>query len=205
MLNKFKRIKDDSGNGVVILGMLLIMSLLLVGGMMLDFTKAYQLKHAYVDSAKKATQSGVRYQDTKGYLTNLAGAEAVLSYETVMRPSVIGGGPLAYCGNAGRDVDITVTYKGEGFSSGPKFDIKSSQVTGDLKSIAAKMKIPENIENGGYTGLEMTVAEQTPNLVLPGALSINKISKSTVDKMKCQEIGVKAGASKFLGETGQFD
>ena len=77
----FRKIKDktknDDGNPMFVLGLMLIAVSLLVGGVMLDITKAYQFKTSYVEAAKKATQAGIRIQDSEGYLTSESIVETI--------------------------------------------------------------------------------------------------------------------------------
>lgn len=96
-----KRFKDDNGNPVYVLGIALLAATLMVGGMMLDITKAYQFKSAYTDSAKKATQAGIRIQNSRGHLTTSSIVETVRVYEIIARPSVMKVSDDAYFSRCG--------------------------------------------------------------------------------------------------------
>ena len=66
MFTKLKqKIKNDKGNAVVVLGLMLIVVSLAVGGMMLDISKAYQFKSSYVEAAKKSTHSAMVIRNGK--------------------------------------------------------------------------------------------------------------------------------------------
>lgn len=209
MINKFKRkMNEDKGNSIIVLGLMLIMATLIVGGMLLDVTKAYQMKSSYVDSARKATQTAIRHQNTEGYLMAEAAGEAFYFYEKVARPSIINEGYMSSC-DTPRNVKLSVYFMDENFERGSHVaTINSNQITSSdtYKSITSKMKVNGNavtpvlrsqIENKEYKGVEMELTETTPNVILPGALTIAGLTK---DDMKCQQIGVKSGASQLIGD-----
>lgn len=204
MLNKFfKRIKEDNGNAILILGIALIIAGLLIGGMMLDISKSYQLKASYINAAKKATQAGIMKQNTSGGLTKYAAAETVRVYENISRPSTVKkDGPFSHC-EGKDDVQIKVVFKDENHSGEDVvFTIMRSQVTNDLESIMAAMtQSGHGVLSAKHTGLEMQITESTPNVILPTAFSITKSD----DDMKCQELKIKVGATTFLGETDKYE
>lgn len=220
VINKIiKRSKEDKGNAVILLGLLLIMVTLLIGGMLLDISKAYQMKSAYVDSARKATQAAVSQQNSEGYLTAEAAVEAMRVYETVARPSVIKDGYMTQCKNEAdpatgkRNVPITVYFMkrtSQGFVRGThSITMNSRDIrTGDslailLNRAGVTNNTRKNIENSRYIGVEMELTESTPNVLLPRASAIAG-TESGVD-LKCQMLGVKAGASQFIGKTNQYN
>lgn len=213
MFNYLKRkMKEDKGNAVIVLGFVLIMATLLVGGMLLDVSKAYQMKSSYHDSALKATQTAVRHQNSSGFLKAEAAAEAIRVYENVSRPSVIKEGYMSAC-SLPRNVKITVYFMKDEFTRGSHtITINSNQVNNhdSLDSILSKARVNgltitntrrNSIEAYKYTGIEMELYETTPNVLLPGALTI---SGSDGDDMRCQKIGVKAGASQYIGEHDKY-
>lgn len=208
MIKKFiKKSKEDKGNSIIVLGILLIMATLLVGGMLLDISKAYQMKSSYIDSARKATQAAVRHQNSAGFLKAEAAAEAILVYENVARPSVIKDGYMTSCDD-NRNVLITIYFMEDEFTRGSHVvTINSNQVneSDTVDDIMGKMKINgavAAIEAKRYTGIEMELNETTPNVILPGATTIAGLN---ADDLKCQTIGVKAGASQFVGKTDEYN
>jgi len=213
MLSKVKgKISKDDGNAVIVLGIILIIAALLVGGMLLDISKAYQLKASYTESARKATQSGISQQNAGGYLKAEAAAEAVRVYETIARPASIKEGYMSSC-SSNRNVLITITFMKEGFIPGSHvITINSNQVQDisdpnlSRQNIINKMRVNGQqmtashrraIENSQYTGIEMVLEESTPNVILPGATTLSGLD---VDDLNCQKIGIKAGASQFIGD-----
>lgn len=208
-----KKSKEDKGNSVIVLGILLIMATLLVGGMLLDISKAYQMKSSYIDSARKATQAAIRHQNSAGFLKAEAAAEAILVYENIARPSVIKDGYMTSCDD-NRNVVITIYFMEDGFTRGSHVvTINSNQVneSDTVDDIMGKMKINgavasnqrrAAIEARRYTGVEMELNETTPNVILPGATTIAGLD---ADDLKCQTIGVKAGASQFVGKTDGYN
>lgn len=209
MINEFiKKAKKDNGNAVIVLGILLVMATLLVGGVLLDISKAYQMKSSYVDSARKATQTAIRHQNTEGFLKAEAAAEAIRMYENVARPSVIKDGYMTSC-DENRNVSITVYYMKDGFTRGShSVTINSNQISpGDtvdniIHKLGLSNTVRRNIELAKYTGVEMELNENTPNVILPGATTIAGLNGND---LMCQVIGVKAGASQFMGETDLYE
>lgn len=213
MIEKFiKKSKEDKGNSVIVLGILLIMATLLVGGMLLDISKAYQMKSSYIDSARKATQAAIRHQNSEGFLKAEAAAEAILVYENVARPSVIKDGYMTSCDD-NRNVVITIYFMKDEFTRGSHVvTINSNQVNNSdtVDDIMGKMKINGAVASNQraaikakkYTGIEMELNETTPNVILPGATTIAGLN---ADDLKCQTIGVKAGASQFVGKTDGYN
>ena len=197
--------KEEKGNAVIILGLILIMVCLFVGGMLLDISKAHQMKSSYIDSATTAVQAGIRQQNSSGYLTAEAAAQAILVYENVARPSVIKPGYMSSCDNP-RRVEINVYYMGDKFAKGAhKITINSSNVSPSdtIQNILTKAKLngqsitparKKYIEDGKYTGLEIELTESTPNVILPGATTISGLDGSN---LKCQQLGIQAGASQY--------
>ena len=209
MINKFiEKSKKDGGNAAIVLGILLIMVTLLVGGMLLDISKAYQMKSSYVDSARKATQTAIRHQNTEGFLKAEAAAEAIRMYENVARPSVIRDGYMTSC-EASRNVSITVYYMKDGFTRGThSVTIDSNQISPSdsvdniINKLGLSNAVRRNIEMARYTGIEMELNETTPNVILPGATTIAGLRGND---LKCQVIGIKAGASQFVGATDLYE
>lgn len=220
MLKKlYKRSKEDKGNGVLILGIMLIVSSLLIGGMMLDISKAYQLKATYVEAARKATQAGISEQSTDGGLTEYAAAEAVRVYETIARPSVMKDGYFSSC--SGKDTSspkefsggviknpiIEVTYKDSSFSGKDViYRIKRSDVgkSDSKEQIYNKMNKSGNLKPS-HTGLEIRLTESTPNVILPAAFSITKADSDSISNISCQTLKIRAGANTFRGESGRYE
>lgn len=208
-----KRMKEDSGNAVMVLGLILIIATLFVGGLLLDVTKAHQMKNSYVDSARKATQTAIRRQNTEGHLTIDAAGEAVYFYEKVARPSIIKDGYMSSC-DENRNVQISIYFMDDNFNRGSHVaTINSNQVysSDNYKSIANKMRVNGNplssqleldIQNAKYTGVEMELTETTPNVILPAA---KKLSDITGEDSKCQKLGVKSGASQLIGISGKYE
>lgn len=196
------RIKKDDGNSIILLGIMLLVAGLLIGGMMLDISKAYQLKASYTDAAKKATQAAIRYQNTEGGLLPEAAAEAVRVYEYISKPEVVKGGYFNKCKEVD-DVEITITFKDEQFQTdNVVFRINRSQITeNDVEKIYRNMR-KSSLPNNNHTGLEIKVTESTPNVILPTAFRVTKGDETGV---MCQELDIKAGASSFFGETGKYE
>lgn len=206
------KFKSDAGNATAVLGLLLIITTLFVGGLMLDFTKNYQMRDSYILASKKATQAGIMEQNTQGFLTPMAAARAVHTYENITRRSVISpGSPLSSCNN-NRNVEIRVIFRDEDFigaptgasESDPVLTIMSNQVQGSPEATLARMSGPIGaIENGEYIGIQMQIVETTKNYVLPGVFRLTR-GGDEADSMMCQNIGVNSGASIFSGETDVF-
>lgn len=208
-----KRMKEDSGNAVMVLGLILIIATLFVGGLLLDVTKAHQMKNSYVDSARKATQTAIRRQNTEGHLTIDAAGEAVYFYEKVARPSIIKDGYMSSC-DENRNVQISIYFMDDNFNRGSHVaTISNNQVynSDDYKSIANKMRVNGrplsrqlelDIQNAKYTGVEMELTETTPNVILPTA---KKLSDITGEDSKCQKLGIKSGASQLIGISGRYE
>lgn len=227
MLKKlYNRSKEDKGNGVLILGIMLIVSGLLIGGMMLDISKAYQLKATYVEAAKKATQAGIREQYSSGGLSEYAAAEAVRVYETVARPSVINDGYFSSCDgvDSGNNKEfsngiiknpiIEIVFKDESVrGKDVTYRIKRSDipdVTKYDKVEDTQEKILNRMDKSGFlrpshTALEMRITESTPNVILPAAFSITKAGSDSVANITCQTLKIREGASTFRGESGSYE
>lgn len=213
MLSKLiKKSKDDNGNAVVVLGIMLIASLLLVGGMMLDISKAYQMKSSYLDAAKKATQASIREQTSEGYLKPEAIGLAIDTYENITRPSVINvDGAFAMCSDyKPEDVSLTVTLRNEKGGTLPIPSIKRTDAFGsDYKSITKEIiddSLRREISKGKYTEILLEVQEGTENTVLPGAFLITQSDKEKAANIKCQKMKVAARANIFQGaEAGTYN
>lgn len=213
-----KRTKEDSGNEVVILGIMLLMVLMLVGGLLLDISKAYQLKSSYVDAAKKATQAAIMEQDSRGYLKADAAAEAVRVYEKIIRPSIVNPkGYFSKCEDYGDDDVVlrAVFYKGD-VSGGKEFtyEIKRSQVNTvsdkdeaeiQRKNIAELMglNIPtvrEEISKKNFDSIQLEVLEGTENTILPGAFALTQGDEESQANIKCQQMKIVGKANIFVGD-----
>ena len=206
-----KRLKEDNGNAIVILGIMLIMALMLVGGLLLDFSKAYQVKSSYIDAAKKATQAAVQEQTTKGYLKPEAAGEAVRVYEQVTRPAVINpDGYFSKCEDYGdQDVVLSIDFIDE---SGNKIHVGSirrdqvgsaetaASITNKMMSTSTK----NHISGKNYIDVQLTLTEGTENVILPGAFKITQADSERAANMKCQKMDIAARANVFTGETGKY-
>lgn len=209
----FKKIKSDKGNSTFILGIMLIFVLLLVGGIMLDFSKAQSLKTAYIDAGRKATQAGIMEQDSRGYLKKSSVAKTLITYENLARPySVKRDSYLSQCSNYGpSDVELLVTLSNSSGSEPFKFKIKRNQiprVNADLdesgtardalraaeKSLANS--IPPIDENDKFNKIQLNVTEGTENLVLPVGFKLT----GGGDGMKCQKLDIAVKATTFTGD-----
>lgn len=213
-----KRRKEDNGNATIILGIMLLMVLMLVGGLLLDISKAHQLKSSYVDAAKKATQAAVMEQNSRGYLKADAAAEAIRVYEKIVRPSIVKpDGYFSKCENYG-DHDVVlraVFYKGD-VSGGEEFtyEIKRSQVNNvsdtaeaeaQRKNIAELMglnisTVRDNISNEKFDSIQLEVLEGTENTILPGAFALTQGDEESQANMKCQQMKVVGKANIFFGD-----
>ena len=217
-----KKMKKDNGDASFILGLMLILLLLLVGGILLDFSKAYQLKGAYVDSARKATQSAIMEQNSRGYLKETSIARAVITYENISRAySVNRDGVLAKCPNYGdAQVLLTVTLFDKSGDQ-RKFSINranvprlnnaidmSPQQIKQAEKAVAEMIAPslrqELKRSNGFRPIEiqLDVVEGTQNLILPAALTLNGANGNGA---KCQMLTISEKATIFQGEKNQFN
>lgn len=216
-----KRTKEDSGNEVVILGIMLLMVLMIVGGLLLDISKAYQLKSSYVDAAKKATQAAIMEQDSRGYLKADAAAEAVRVYEKVIRPSIVNPkGYFSKCEDYGDDDVVlrAVFYKGD--VRGDEFTIKRSQVNTvsdkdevevQRKNIAKLMGLDDeglkkSIYEREFDSIQLEVIEGTENTILPGAFALTQGDEESQANIKCQQMKIVGKANIFVGdEEGKYN
>lgn len=210
MFRKIKnRIKRDDGNATIMLGIMLIVCLIVVGGMMLDFSKAQHLKSSYVDAAKKATQSATMKVNSRGYLKAESIGVAISNYETVMRPDVVNtDGYFSKCKEYDEDdVELKITLTGPEGSR--NFSIMRSQVgmgSPDYINSMVPSSIKSEIDRGSFrpTEIQLNVTEGTENTVLPTAFKLTKNPNS--DGMKCQKLNIAAKATIFLGDEGdRFD
>lgn len=216
----FRRIKSrinrDDGNATIVLGIMLIVCLIVVGGMMLDFSKAQHLKSSYVDAAKKATQSATMKVNSRGYLKSESIGVAISNYETVMRPDVVNtDGYFSKCENYDEDdVELTITLTERdnlgNIIQKDDFSIMRSQVgmgSPDYINSMVPSSIKSKIDDRGSfrpTEIQLNVTEGTENTVLPTGFKLTKNPNS--DGMKCQKLEIAAKATIFLGDEGdRFD
>ena len=211
-----KRRKEGDGNATIILGIMLLMVLMLVGGLLLDISKAHQLKSSYVDAAKKATQAAVMEQNSRGYLKADAAAEAIRVYEKIVRPSIVKpDGYFSKCKNYG-DHDVVlraVFYKDN--VRGNEFTIKRSQVKNNVsdtaeaeaqrKDIAELMGLNDEglkaiIYDNDYDSIQLEVLEGTENTILPGAFALTQGDEESQANMKCQQMMIAGKANIFFGD-----
>lgn len=216
-----KRTKEDNGNAIIILGIMLLMVLMLVGGLLLDVSKAHQLKSSYVDAAKKATQAAVMEQDSRGYLKADAAAEAVRVYEKIIRPSIVNpDGYFSKCKDY-EDDDVVlraVFYKDD--VRGYEFTIKRSQVNNvsdtaeaeaQRKNIAELMglnttTVRDNIYDEKFDSIQLEILEGTENTILPGAFALTQGNEESQANMKCQQMKIVGKANIFVGdEDGKYN
>lgn len=205
MFNKLNRKRsNDQGNAVIVLGIMLIAACLMVGGIMLDLTKAYQIKSSYLDAAKKATQAGAMEQNTDGYLSPKSIGRTVYVYEKVARPSVINpDGFFAKCSNyPSEEVSLKITLRGK------KGDlvvatIPRTGVEGDYKQITdayVSDSMKATIQKNKYEEILLELEEGTENVILPGAFRINQSKKAEVQDLKCQKMKIAARGNVFIGD-----
>lgn len=212
-----KRTKEDSGNEVVILGIMLLMVLMIVGGLLLDISKAYQLKSSYVDAAKKATQAAIMEQDSRGYLKADAAAEAVRVYEKIIRPSIVNpNGYFSKCEDYGDDDVVlrAVFYKDD--VRGYEFTIKRSQVNNVSDTAEAEIQreniaklmglniptVREEISKKKFDSIQLEVLEGTENTILPGAFALTQGDEESQANIKCQQMMIVGKANIFVGDKG---
>lgn len=214
MMNKIvKRSKEDKGNAVIILGLMLIMALLLVGGLLLDVSKAHQLKSSYIDSAKKATQTAIMEQTPDGYLKPTAAGSAILTYEKTNRPAVVNTtGYFSKCEDYGdNEVVLKATFVKENGTEGHSYSITRASASGyntagNLSSrLGITNTVGRDIINSQYTSIKLEVTEGTQNVILPGAFSITQADSAKVDSMRCQQMDIAARANIFTGSTDKYN
>lgn len=210
-----KNLNKDDGNAVIVLGIMLIIATLTVGAMLLDLSKAFQLKSAYNDAARKATQSAIRHQNTEGYLTAEAIGEAIRAYEVDTRPAVINDGNyMSACKGQEGKVEIKVRAMKDGFVIGQTYSINRDRIRSTDTAEDIINKIPQlsnrsnkdKFERDHYLGVEIELHESTPNVILPNAaLLIGDKTTANKTNIKCQLLGVKAGASQYIGKDNLHD
>lgn len=219
MISKFlKRKKEDNANGAFVLGLMLIMALMLVGAIMFDLSKAYQLKSSYINTARKAAQAAIMKQSTEGYLTYEAAGEAVKTYEMIRDTVINRGNSFSECVDED-SIIYKVSYvevrddKTERVVSGEvsrsAIDEISRNVNRDIskvapKEISALMGIQPNdsrVHNGRFRELRIELEEGTENIMLPGAFKINQSGDEAANRMKCQKLSIASKAEIFLGDT----
>lgn len=205
-----KRTKADNGDAVMVLGIMLILVTLVVGAMLLDITKAFQMKSSYIEAAQKATQSAIRYQNSEGHLEDKAVAEALRVYETISRPSVIKEGSMSFCATnvkPTRNIPIAIILTG-GSSSDLLITVDSNKISSSdtVENILNKISYnPDDIKNGEYTGIEIQLTESTPNIILPSASRILTGGSDNGESIKCQNLGIRTKAEIYSGEDGKFN
>lgn len=207
------KMKKDDGNATIILGIMMIVVIIVVGGLMLDFTKAHHLKSSYIDAAKKATQAATMEQDSRGFLTLNAVSTAVVTYEKVMRPSVINtDGYFSRCVDYDES-DVTLKVILSNNNESKVFEIRRDLIYNDNNNELSNQKILNQIRNeesnvvrGRYTSVQLEVIEGTENSVLPVGFKIAKSgTEEEIANIKCQKLGVSAKASTFIGEEHKYD
>ena len=209
-----KRTKEDEGNAIIILGLMLIIALLIVGGLLLDVSKAYQIKSSYIDAARKATQAAVMEQSTTGHLKVEAAGALVKTYEHVTRPSVINkDGYFSKCEGYGEDKVRLDIYMGKDDGSGRKDksekvgEVYRNQIgeNDSVSQIIGKIKwmgtMKSDIPSKRYTSIELVVTEGTQNVILPSAFKIagNK-GEDNFDSCQKMTIGAKANIFTEMSE-----
>lgn len=209
----YKRVKSDSGDAVIVLGIMLMIVTIVIGGMLLDISKAFQLKSSYIEAAQKAAQAAIRYQNSEGFLEAEAAAEALRVYETVSKPSVIKEGYMSACksaSNSGEQIvpKINITFT-EGSSSDYSIvSIDSSLVNdGDeVDDILSKINYDSSkIKNGEFKGIKMEFYESTPNIILPKSSIILTGRDDGAESVNCQQLGIRVKATVFSGQEGKFN
>ena len=217
MMNISKRIKEDKGDAIIVLGILMIMVVLVIGAMLLDISKAFQMKSAYNDAAQKATQAAIMYTNSEGYLTAESIGETLRIYENVARPSTIKEGYMSFCPNESdeRRVDIVITAMKDKdrFRPGKRYVVNSSKIRpSDTADDIIRRELGfgrvgsrerKNFEDAKYIGIEMELYESTPNVILPSAAVI--AGDDDGQSYDCQILGVRAGASQYTGATGKYN
>ena len=208
MINITKKLKNDKGNAVIVLGIMLIVVVLTIGAMLLDITKAFQMKAAYNDAAQKAAQAAIMHTNQQGYLTANSIGEAVRVYENVARPATIKDGFMSSCDRP-RSIDIKIYAMKDDFKRGQLYSIDDSsrvRISDTAEDITNRflshIEINE-FEGKKYTGIEIELQESTPNIILPNTSVIAGINDGKA--YKCQELGIRAGASKYIGKEGIHD
>lgn len=211
MFRKLKeRTKEDEGNAIIMLGLMLIIALLIVGGLLLDVSKAYQIKSSYIDAARKATQAAVMEQSTTGHLKIEAAGALVKTYEHVTRPSVINkDGYFSKCD--GHEVRLDI-YMGKDDGSGRKDksekvgEIYRSQILekDSVHQILGKINWVGNMKSDiplkRYTSIELVLTEGTENVILPSAFKISG-GKDGDNFDSCQKMTIGAKANIFTEMT----
>ena len=206
------RLKKDNANAVSILGLFLIIALIVVGGMILDLTKAYQLKASYIDSATKASQIAIRQQTSQGYLKPEALAVAVYEYETRtttgnFKTANSKNGVIGKCGTGARIMSVYMSREKEKPVFITSVNLNNITATDSIGSVMVKMNLSTNAQknavlNGQYDKINIRVLERTTNLILPSATKVGVVNPP-LDK--CQTIGVNSGAAIFIGSSGQYN
>lgn len=207
MLRILKRKDEDKGNAILILGFMLLGACLLVGGIMLDLTKSYQMKTSYVDAAKKATQAGIMEQTTEGYLKPEAVGRTIYTYENISSPAVVPRGSyFSKCKSYGpSDVEIKVTLRNESGGEMLAGTIMRNEVSGDFREITNKVVGSRGeIASGKYNAVILEVQEGTENILLPTAFSITQSGKAAAAGMRCQKLNIAASAEVFIGGEGDI-
>lgn len=212
-----KRIKGDNGDAVIVLGLLLITSIILIGGLLLDISKAYQLKSSYVDAGKKATQSAIMNQDSQGHLLPQAAGEAIYNYESIKNETIVPKNSFfSKCSEREDDKVVYKVYFGNENKVGESKG--SDSLKGQISRAAIKGKTPlditnmlfttddkNSIVNTGYTSIRIDFTESTENIILPRAFALTKGSKDDTQSIKCQLLDISVRANVFVGKDGKYD
>lgn len=219
MKKLISRLKEDRGNSVIILGLIVIIALIVVGGTITDVSKAYQMKSSQTEAARKATQAGIRIQSSEGYLVEDSVLETVRVYNNITRPSVVNTDPnsstkkshFERCGSgndlAPRILRVWLSKSGRenDYYTEIIFDLDkvnvSSKSNGQPQiSKGQKPAGLSGIGGSGFDTMNINIVESTPNAILPldSTISGKKFSR-------CQRLPVKASASTFLGEDNKYN
>lgn len=201
------KLKKDNGNATIVLGIMLLASLILVGGLLMDVSKAYQLKSSYIDVAKKATQAAVMKQDSQGFLTPEAAGEAIYRYEEIKRETVMKKDSyFSKCsGKSDKDVEYIIYF---GRENSPAVEV--DRITRDRVMNSTSQAITDNLftqsekanfYRNGYTTIKIELTESTENILLPVGFKFTQAKDS--DSIKCQEMGISAQADIFVGDEGK--
>lgn len=121
-------LKSDNGATVTVMGMVMIMSVLLLGIFMIDISKNLYIKQVQLSSTQKAAQTAIKEQNAVGGLKITAVNRAIREYNTQRKGGLVGSkDTLAHrtkCQTRGNYPKIKVT-----------FDTKRRLETGDAIQI----------------------------------------------------------------------
>ena len=85
------RLKRDSANSIVIMGMAIFLLILLLSIFAIDYTKSVYMKNAYQTMAQNATATAIKEQNTTGGLKHTAVQAAIEEYMRQRSPEAAGG------------------------------------------------------------------------------------------------------------------